>query len=72
MSQHRFASVPLDAVSEPLRPVVALGMAKNPAHRPARRAALAASLRAATAAYGPLHWPAGNRSGAVDGLRLPS
>jgi Protein kinase domain len=63
MDQHRSASVPLDAVPEPLRPLIALGMAKNPAYRPADAAALATSLRAAaTAAYGPDWEPRGARS----------
>lgn len=44
---------PLDAVPEPLRPVVSFGLARDPDRRPADAAALAARLyQAAAAAYG--------------------
>ena len=53
ISEHRSASVPLDQVPEPLRPIVAAGMAKDPRQRPANATALAAELRTAAAgAYG--------------------
>ena len=53
-SQHLSAPVPMDPVPEPLRPLVAVGMAKDPAHRPADAGALVARLRtAATSTYGP-------------------
>ncbi|HEX9042703.1 MAG TPA: serine/threonine-protein kinase [Trebonia sp.] len=48
--EHRSASVPLAAVPEALRPIVAAGMAKDPRQRPVNAATLAAELR--TAAYG--------------------
>ena len=51
--QHHSAEVPMDPVPEPLRPIVARGMAKDPRYRPADAAELAAGLRAAAAsAYG--------------------
>jgi serine/threonine protein kinase len=53
LHQHAHADVPLDPVPEPLRPLVARGLAKNPAGRPADAAVLAAELReAAIGAYG--------------------
>ena len=59
---HRSASVPMEPVPAPLRPLVARGMAKDPAYRPADAAALAAELRAAAAgAYGP-DWEQRGRS----------
>jgi hypothetical protein len=52
--QHHSAEVPMDPVPEPLRPIVARGMAKDPGYRPSDAAALAAGLRAAAfSAYGP-------------------
>ncbi|MEV1201852.1 serine/threonine-protein kinase [Microbispora rosea] len=51
---HRTAPVPVEEVPEPLRRLVARGMAKDPALRPASAAAFVAELeRAAVAAYGP-------------------
>ena len=59
---HRSASVPMEPVPKPLRPIVARGMAKDPAYRPADAAALAAELRAtAASAYGP-DWEQRGRS----------
>ena len=52
--QHMSEPVPLDPVPEPLRPLVAAGLAKDPSGRPADGAALVAELRAvAGGAYGP-------------------
>jgi len=52
--QHLSEPVPLEPVPEPLRPLVAAGLAKDPADRPADGAALVAELRAvAGGAYGP-------------------
>jgi serine/threonine protein kinase len=51
--QHRTQPVPLDPVPEALRPLVAAGMAKQPAARPADATTLASQLEAAaTAGYG--------------------
>ncbi len=53
MHQHRFAEVPMDEVPEPLQPLLARGMAKDPGYRPGDAAALAAELRTVAAgAYG--------------------
>ncbi len=53
LAQHRSEPVPLEPVPGPLRPLVAAGMAKDPASRPADAAALVSELRAAAAdAYG--------------------
>ena len=52
--QHLSQPVPLEPVPGPLRPLVAAGLAKDPAGRPADGTALVAELRAvAGAAYGP-------------------
>ncbi len=54
MHQHRSEPVPLDPVPEPLRPLVAAGLAKDPRRRPADAAAFVAELRTmAAGAYGP-------------------
>jgi eukaryotic-like serine/threonine-protein kinase len=53
LSQHRSEPVPLDPVSEPLRPLVAAGMAKDPWRRPADAITLVTELRTiASGAYG--------------------
>jgi eukaryotic-like serine/threonine-protein kinase len=52
--QHLAEPVPLDPVPEPLRPLVAAGLAKDPAGRPADGAALVSELRTvAGRTYGP-------------------
>jgi serine/threonine-protein kinase len=54
MYQHMAEPVPVGAVPEPLRPLIAAGMAKQPGDRPADAAAFAAALsEVATQAYGP-------------------
>ena len=54
MYQHMAEPVPVEAVPEPLRPLIAAGMAKQPAGRPADAAAFAAALdQVAAQAYGP-------------------
>jgi serine/threonine-protein kinase len=54
--QHLSQPVPVDAVPEPVRPLVAAGMAKQPADRPADAATFVAALnQVAARAYGP-HW----------------
>ena len=61
--QHLSEPVPLEPVPEPLRPLVAAGLAKDPGGRPADGAALVAELRAvAGGAYGP-GWEDRGRSG---------
>ena len=68
---HRSASVPLDPVPEPLRPVIAAGMAKDERHRPESAAALAGALRsAAVTAYGEDWQEAGRRHLAEAALLL--
>jgi hypothetical protein len=53
MYQQLYQPVPLDPVPEPLRPLMAAGLAKEPADRPADAAAFVATLRAAAVgAYG--------------------
>jgi eukaryotic-like serine/threonine-protein kinase len=50
---HRSEPVPLDPVPEPLRPLVAAGMAKDPMHRPTDATTFVAELKTAAAgAYG--------------------
>ena len=52
--QHVSQPVPLDAVPEPVRPLVAAGMAKKPEDRPADATTFAAALnQVAAEAYGP-------------------
>ena len=54
MYQHMAEPVPVGAVPEPVRPLVAAGMAKQPGDRPADAAAFAAALsQVAAQAYGP-------------------
>jgi hypothetical protein len=54
LDQHRSEPVPLEPVPEPLRPLVAAGLAKDPGSRPCDGTALVAELRAvAGGAYGP-------------------
>lgn len=53
LRQHRYEPVPLDPVPELLRPLVAAGMAKDPARRPADATAFVSQLQtAAFSAYG--------------------
>ena len=60
--QHVTEPVPLDAVPEPLRPLVAAGMAKEPENRPADATTFITALRPVAArAYGP-DWPERGRS----------
>ena len=60
--QHHSAAVPMDPVPEPLQPIVARGLAKDPQYRPVDAASLAAGLRAAaTDTYGP-DWERRGRS----------
>ena len=54
LHQHMSRPVPVDAVPEPVRPLVAAGMAKQPEDRPADAATFVAALSTiATGAYGP-------------------
>ena len=60
--QHMSQPVPLEPVPEPLRPLVAAGLAKDPGARPADGTALVAELRAvAGGTYGP-DWEERGRS----------
>jgi serine/threonine-protein kinase len=53
LHKHRFEPVPLDPVPEPLRPLVAAGMAKDPGRRPADASIFVAELEmVASGAYG--------------------
>ena len=53
LNQHRTATVPLEPVPEPLRPLVVAGMAKDPWQRPADAVTFVTQLRTiAFAAYG--------------------
>ena len=53
LRQHRSEPVPLDAVPEPLRPLVAAGMAKDPMGRPTDATSFVTDLKVAAAgAYG--------------------
>jgi serine/threonine-protein kinase len=62
LHQHLVAPVPLEPVPEPLRPLVAAGMAKEPEHRPTDGTTLVAALEAAAVgAYGP-EWEKRGRS----------
>jgi len=62
MYQHMAEPVPVEAVPGPLRPLVAAGMAKQPADRPADAAAFVAALnQVAAQAYGP-RWHERGRS----------
>jgi serine/threonine-protein kinase len=61
--QHLSQPVPMEPVPEPLRPLVAAGLAKDPGDRPADGTTLVAELRAvAGGAYGP-GWEDRGRSG---------
>ncbi|MEU4407410.1 protein kinase [Streptosporangium sp. NPDC023963] len=54
MHQHMTAPIPVDEVPEPVRPLVARGMAKRPGDRPAGAAEFLAELESvAVAGYGP-------------------
>ena len=60
--QHASAAVPLELIDEPLRSLIARGMAKNPAERPPTATAFVAELEStAAAAYGP-DWEERGRS----------
>ena len=62
LRQHRSAPVPLEPLPEPLRPLVAAGMAKDPARRPTDATTFVTELNtAATGAYG-RHWHDRGRS----------
>jgi serine/threonine-protein kinase len=54
LRQHRYEPVPLEPVPSPLRPLVAAGMAKDPARRPADARAFVTELETvASGTYGP-------------------
>ena len=59
---HHSEPVPLEPVPEPLRPLIAAGMAKDPGHRPTDATTFVAGLKTAAArAYG-RHWEDHGRS----------
>ncbi|WP_436759022.1 protein kinase domain-containing protein [Streptosporangium sp. V21-05] len=63
MHQHMTAPIPVDEVPEPVRPLVAKGMAKRPADRPATAAEFLAELESvAVAGYGE-EWEERGRAG---------
>ncbi len=73
MLAHRTGEIPLGAVPEPLRPLVARGMAKSPADRPAAASAFVEELEAvAVAAYGPGWEHTGVRALAASAAALAS
>jgi serine/threonine protein kinase len=60
--QHMFQAVPLDEAPEPVRPLLAAGLAKDPRDRPADATTFVAALNAVAArTYGP-HWRERGRS----------
>src|SRR5271170_6930058 len=62
LRQHSTARVPLEPVPEPMRPLVALGLAKDPKYRPADAASLVTELKTiASRAYSP-DWERRGRS----------
>jgi eukaryotic-like serine/threonine-protein kinase len=62
LRQHSTAPVPMEPLPEPLRPFVALGMAKDPRYRPADAASLITELTTiASRSYGP-DWERRGRS----------
>jgi eukaryotic-like serine/threonine-protein kinase len=62
LHQHQSQPVPLDPVPAPLRPLVAIGMAKEPARRPVDGTSFVTALHAAAVgAYGP-DWQRRGRS----------
>jgi len=62
LRQHRSEPVPVDPIPEPLRPLVAAGMAKDPVRRPTDATTFIAELTTvASAAYG-RHWHDRGRS----------
>lgn len=62
LSQHKSAAVPLEAVPEALRPLVAAGMAKDPKDRPEDAAALVADLLAVAPFFYGQDWAERGRS----------
>ncbi|MBG0832513.1 serine/threonine protein kinase [Planomonospora sp. ID67723] len=72
MHQHRSAPIPVDDVPEPVRDLVARGLAKDPADRPATAARFVAELEAAAVAgYGEDWEERGRRRLAALALLLP-
>jgi eukaryotic-like serine/threonine-protein kinase len=62
LRQHRSEPVPVDSIPEPLRPLVAAGMAKDPVRRPTDATTFITELTtAASASYG-RHWHDRGRS----------
>jgi serine/threonine-protein kinase len=68
--QHMFQPVPLDEVPEPVRPLVAAGLAKDPGDRPADATTFVTALNAVAArTYGP-DWRERGRSFLADAALL--
>jgi eukaryotic-like serine/threonine-protein kinase len=61
-AQHEQAAVPVDLIEEPLRPLVARGMAKDPAARPASAAGFVAELEAAATMACGAGWESAGRA----------
>ncbi|MFD0901516.1 serine/threonine-protein kinase, partial [Actinomadura sediminis] len=73
MLAHRTGEIPVGDVPDPLRPLVARGMAKSPADRPAAASAFVEELEAvAVAAYGPGWEHTGVRALAASAAALAS
>jgi eukaryotic-like serine/threonine-protein kinase len=70
LAQHRSEPVPLEMVPEPLRPLVAAGMANDPGDRPADVATLVSELRIVAADVYGQDWEDRGRSRLADAVPL--
>src|SRR5580692_2446548 len=70
VARHRSEPVPLEAVPEPLRPLVTAGMAKDPGDRPADAAVFVSELRTAAAGACGQDWEERGRSALAEAALL--